>query len=288
MDTSSVDVAVVGTLNMDVIVQVTRMPEVGETVLGQSVSERPGGKGANQALAAAGLASTMLVGVVGRDDAGDRLLAVQDAGGVDTVYVSRVDEASGQAIIEVDDAGDNRIVVLVGANANLSTAHVEHALDAALPRVVLTQLESPSEVTAAVAAWCSRRSRRLLLNPSPVAELPGAVLAAADPLVVNEHEARFYASDDTDDPVAVAHALLEVATSAVITLGADGVVVAADGAVARIDVARVRAVDTTGAGDVFAGVLAAHLAHDSGLVEAAEQAAAAATAHVARRPPAVE
>ncbi|MAU82603.1 MAG: ribokinase [Gordonia sp.] len=279
---SPVDVAVVGTLNVDVIIQVERMPEAGETIMGRSVSQRLGGKGANQALAAARHAPTALIGTVGDDEDGGRLLAAQRAGGVDVSHVLRAHEASGKAFIEVDDDGDNRIIVLAGANQLLTAEHVQHALDATSPAVVLTQLESPSEVTEAVADWCSRHDRRFLLNPSPVADLPAHVLAAADPLVVNEHEARFYAPDADDDPVARARSLLRVARSVVMTLGAHGVVVAEGSAMRRIDVEQVRAVDTTGAGDVFAGILGAHLASGHELVAAAELAAAAATEFVAR------
>ncbi|MXP21762.1 ribokinase [Gordonia sp. HNM0687] len=279
---SPVDVAVVGTLNVDLIIRVTRMPDVGETVLGRSVSQRLGGKGANQALAAAGLAPTALIGAVGRDEEGERLLAGQRAGGVDVTHVFRADGASGRAFIEVDDAGDNRIIVSPGANRLLRPTQVRPALDAVSPKVVLTQLESPPEITEAVTAWCSGHARRLLLNPSPVTDLPTYVLAAADPLVVNEHEARFYAPADTDDPDALARSLLAVAGSAVITLGAEGAVVAEGDTVRRIDVEQVRVVDTTGAGDMFAGVLAAHLTRDVELGAATELAAAAATEYVAR------
>jgi ribokinase len=282
MDTA-VDVAVVGTLNVDVIVRVDRLPAPGETVLGQSMSERLGGKGSNQALAAAPLATTALVGAVGDDEPGTGMRSAVRDGGVDVTHVVQVPgQRSGQAIIEVDDAGENRIVVLSAANAALTPVAVEDALDALDPKVVLTQLESPMATTEAVAAWCIRNGRRLLLNPSPVAALDDGIVGAADPLVVNEGEAAFYAGVDGDDPDVVARRLLEVARSAVITLGADGVVVADHDSVERIAVEQVRAVDTTGAGDAFAGTLAAHLAHGSDLVAAARQAAAAATALVAR------
>ncbi|ROZ88620.1 ribokinase [Gordonia sp. OPL2] len=282
MDTV-VDVAVVGTLNVDVIVRVDRLPAPGETVLGQSMSERLGGKGSNQARAAAPLATTALVGAVGDDEPGVRMRAAAHDEGVDVTHVLQAHgKRSGQAIIEVDDDGENRIVVLSGANAALTTTHVEGSLDALDPTIVLTQLESPMAVTEAVAAWCVRNERRLLLNPSPAAALDDAVVRAADPLVVNESEAAFYAGLDIDDSDAAARRLLAIARSAVITLGADGVVVAQGDSIERIAVDRVRAVDTTGAGDVFAGTLAAHLADGVDLVIAARRSAAAATALVAQ------
>ena len=284
---------VVGTLNMDLIVTVDRRPEVGETVLGNSLTERPGGKGANQALAAARHAPTRLVGAVGDDESGRRMLDAQRDGGVDVEGVAVHPGPSGRAVIEVDASGDNRIVVISGANADLTAAEVTAALDAAAPGVVLTQLESPSAVTAAVAAWAEQAGRRFVLNPSPAADVDPAVLAAADPLVVNEGEARFYlgrqagaAGHDVDpaaDPEAAGRALLGIARSAVITLGGDGVVVADAEAVSRIPVEPVTAAETTGAGDHFAGTLVGRLAGGEGLHSAARSAADSATAYIAAR-----
>ncbi|MFW0782925.1 ribokinase [Gordonia sp. CPCC 206044] len=283
MDTPDSAVAVVGTLNMDLIVRVDRMPDVGQTVLGTSLRHRPGGKGANQALAAAMIAPTAMIGAVGDDDAGARLVATQRSADVDVTHLKRVDTISGQAIIEVDAVGDNRIVVLSGANAALTAEDVRRGLDDVDPIVVLTQLESPAAVTRATAQWAIANDRRFVLNPSPVAELDEHILAVADPLVVNDGEASFYAGDDTDDPTDLARGLLGVARSAVVTLGGHGVVVAADpDDIRHIAVEDVDAVDTTGAGDVFAGTLAAHLARGTALPEACEIAARAATDHVAR------
>ncbi|MBD1320098.1 ribokinase [Gordonia hankookensis] len=284
MESSSpIDVAVVGTLNMDVIVRVARMPRAGETILGTRLSERPGGKGANQALAAAGVARTALIGAVGNDDAAHRLIANQHDGGVELGHLHHVDGISGRAIIEVDDRGDNRIIVLTGANAALTACHVERALDALMPKVVLTQLESPHDVTDCAAAWALANDRRFLLNPSPVCRLDEHVIGAADPLIVNENEAVFYAGGDSaDDPTGLARRLLVHSRSAVVTMGGDGVVVATADEIRRVEVEQVRAVDTTGAGDLFAGILAGHLARGATLIDAVAPAAAAATEFVAR------
>lgn len=280
-------VAVVGTLNMDLVVRVQRRPDIGETVIGQSLTERPGGKGANQALAAAGRAPASLIGVVGDDDTGRRMLDAQRAGGVDVRHVAVTGEVSGRAIIEVDDSGDNRIVVVSGANSLLTPQMVIGALDDVDPAVVMTQLESPERVTAAVAEWCGRRDRRLVLNPSPVAPLRSEVIAASNPLVVNEIEAAYYAdasSGDVDaDAEAVARELCAMAKSVVITLGADGVVAADCARVSRVTVDRTPVADTTGAGDHFAGILAAALAGGADLHDAAADAARAATAYLAAR-----
>ena len=253
-DVSPTRVAVVGTLNMDVVVTVDVRPGVGETVLGSSVRERCGGKGANQAIAR----ST----------------------GVDVTYVGVEGDTSGRAFIEVDASGDNRIVVIPGANSLLSAGAVVTALDALDPHVVLTQLESPRAVTESVARWCTHHRRRFVLNPSPVAPLPEQVLAAADPLVVNEHEARAYAGIGTD----IAGALLKYTASAVITLGARGVIVATPERTSSIAVIpAAEGVETTGAGDHFAGVLAIRLAEGEDLHNAATHAAHSATAFIADR-----
>lgn len=199
---------------------------------------------------------------------------------MDTRRVRRVAGISGQAIIEVDDDGANRIVVLSGANAELAAGDVLRGLEVLDPKIVLTQLESPLEVTEAVASWCSRNGRRFMVNPSPVVALPDEILSAADPLIVNEYEAGFYAG--AGDSEALGRELLEVSNSAVITLGGAGVVVAEQGSVRRIPVDEVRVVDKTSAGDVFAGTLAAHVSQDATLLDASARAAAAATQFVGR------
>ena len=277
-------VAVVGTLNLDLVVRTDRRPRVGETVMGTSYVERPGGKGANQALAAADIGPTALIGAVGDDDAGTTMRRHQDDAGVDTRHVIRVTGASGRAVIEVDSEGDNSIIVISGANDQVSADHVTAALDALDPKVVLTQLESPRSVTAAVAFWTDARERRFILNPSPVAPLDEGILSVADPLVVNAVEAEYYCGDRRlTDPGDIARQLMELARSVVITLGAHGVVVAEGGSVETFDVEKVDAHDTTGAGDHFVGSLAAYLAAGSDLQSAARRSAARATEYVASR-----
>ncbi|WP_392508208.1 ribokinase [Naumannella halotolerans] len=279
MPDRSVPVAVVGTLNLDLVVTVDRRPQVGETVMGRGLTERPGGKGANQARATG--AGGAMVGVVGDDDAGRLMTRALADAGVDVTHVTTSPTVSGRAIVEVDAAGDNRIVVIAGANHDLSADQVVAALDALDPQVVLTQLESPLEVTEAVAGWSRGHGRRFILNPSPAVELDPQLLASADPLVVNAGEARFYAGAGSEDPVVLVNRLLERATSVVMTLGGDGTVVAADGRIERIETQKVDVVDTTGAGDHFVGVLATLLAEGQGLVQAATAATRAATELVA-------
>src|SRR4051794_18577775 len=136
-------VAVVGSANLDIVLSTRRLPRPGETVLGDTVSDFPGGKGLNQALAAARLAPTAFIGAVGTDAAGARLEATMTAAGIDTGSVRHVVEASGVAYISVAHDGENSIIVVPGANATVSAEHVESALAQASPDVVVTQLETP-------------------------------------------------------------------------------------------------------------------------------------------------
>ena len=274
-------VAVVGTLNLDLVVTLARRPAVGETVLGRSLTERPGGKGANQARAAAAVASTALVGATGTDAAGDRMVSDLVDVGVDVTYVRRVSGTSGHAVIEVDDDGDNSIIVISGANSELTPDDVGAALDALHPAVVITQLESPTEVTAATAKWCHDNEIRFVLNPSPTAPVDSSILSEADPLIVNQIEAAYYAdlSDDAE-PADLARKLLTISRSVIITRGGDDVVVAGSESLDILDVPQVDVVDTTGAGDVFAGTLVAHLADGATLLDAARAANRASADHV--------
>jgi len=251
------DLLVVGSANADLVIRVARRPAAGETVLGSDLVTHPGGKGANQAVAAARLgARTALLARVG-DDAHGRLLGDSlRAAGVDTAGILTGDAPTGVALITVDPTGDNSIVVSSGANARLSPEDVraaEELLRAA--RVVSLQLEIPLEtVAAAVAA----SQARVVLNASPPAPLPPEVLAACDPLVVNEHEARsLLGAGAGDTPEAWAAALLALGPrSVVVTLGAGGALVADPAGSVRIPSPEVKAVDTTGAGDAFTGALA--------------------------------
>jgi ribokinase len=258
------DVVVVGSLNHDITVAAERRPAAGETVLGRSVAWASGGKGANQAVAAArGGARVAMVGCVGADAAGEALLGGLRAAGVDTGWVRVVEaEASGTALIVVDDRGENAIVVVPGANARLAGGDVEAALGDAAEGgpVVLAQLEVPEEAVGAAA----RLAGRLVLNASPARSLAAQVLAAADPLIVNAGEAAALTGADEDDVDALATAALALGVrSVVITQGAQGATWAThEGRIAH-PAPDVRVVDTTGAGDVFAGTLAAQLARDA-------------------------
>ncbi|MET7825932.1 ribokinase [Streptomyces sp. NPDC005386] len=280
------DLLVVGSANADLVVRVERRPAAGETVLGSDLVVHPGGKGANQAVAAARLgARTALLARVGDDGHGRLLLDAQRAAGVDTVGVLVGGAPTGVALITVDPSGDNSIVVSPGANGRLAPEDVRAAGSLFhASRVVSAQLEIPLETVVEVVRSLAEGGR-LVLNPSPPRPLPSEVLAACDPLIVNEHEARVIAGDDLgNSPEDWATALLALGPrSVVITLGAAGALVAERaGARVRVPSVRVAAVDTTGAGDAFTAALAWRLGRGESLPEAAGYAARVGAAAVTR------
>ncbi|MEU1630012.1 ribokinase [Streptomyces sp. NPDC020096] len=284
------DLLVVGSANADLVVAVDRRPAAGETVLGSDLATHPGGKGANQAVAAARLgATTGLLARVGDDPHGRLLLDTQRASGVDTSAVLVGGAPTGVALITVDPSGDNSIVVSPGANARLTPDDVRAAGELlAAARVVSLQLEIPLDTVAEAVATAKRAGTKVVLNPSPPAPLPADTLAACDLLVVNEHEARFLLRDDPaaaeGTPEAWAKALLARGPgSVVVTLGAAGALAAhGDGTGVRIPSPRVRAVDTTGAGDAFTGALAWRLGAGDELAEAVRFAVKVGAAAVTR------
>jgi ribokinase len=233
-------VAVVGSANVDVVVRAATLPRPGETLLGRDVARLAGGKGANQACAAARLgAATTLLAAVGEDADGDWLLSRLGDHDVDLSLVSRAPRATGVALITVDDAGENTIVVVPGANATLDVSGV----DLAAFDVVVAQLEIPLSVVGDVAA----RSSRLILNVAPIVEVPEDLLAACHAVIVNEVEA------EALDLASLAHC--------VVTLGSRGAALYQHGReVARAAAPSVVALDTVGAGDVFCAAYAVRLA----------------------------
>jgi ribokinase len=269
-------IAVVGSINLDVVVEVERLPAPGETVIGGDRRELPGGKGANQAVAAARLgAAVALVGRVGADDAGRRLRDGLAGERVDVTHVRQDPEApTGMALIAVDAAGENSIVVSPGANARVSPGDVEAASDLlAGAAVTLLQHEVPDE---AVAAAITAAGGTVMLNPAPARALAGPV----DVLVPNRGELEML-TGRTGDPVELARGL-QGAAAVVVTLGPEGAVVVEGQRAERIPAPHVEAVDTTGAGDAFCGALAQAVADGAALVEAARWAARAAAVSVTR------
>ncbi|GFH38378.1 ribokinase [Streptomyces pacificus] len=270
------DLLVIGSANADLVIGVDRRPGPGETVLGSDLAVHPGGKGANQAVAAARLgARAALLARVGDDAHGRLLLDAQRAAGVDTVGVLVGGAPTGVALITVDPDGDNSIVVSPGANGRLTPGDIRAAGSLFhASRVVSAQLEIPLE-TVVEAVRSLAPGTRFVLNPSPPRPLPPEVLAACDPLIVNEHEAKAVLGDAQagDRPADWARALLARGPrSVVVTLGAQGALVATARGVDQVPAVRVDAVDTTGAGDAFTAALAWRLGQGDALVDAAAYA----------------
>lgn len=274
-------VTVVGSLNMDLIVRTPRLPQRGETITGSDFHTAAGGKGANQAVATARLgARVAMVGRVGNDAFGDTLLDAMIAADLDCTHIGRDPAAAtGVALITVDDAGDNTIAVIPGANGRLSVADVdvaESVLTAA--DVLLLQLESPLDVVIRAAQVAHARKVRVILNPAPACPLPDELLAAVDVLAPNESETAFLTGRSVaslDEARAAAHALLEWdIKAAILTLGERGALLAQrqepSGLLSTsvVPAFSVTPVDTTAAGDAFMAGLAVALAEGNPLAEA--------------------
>jgi ribokinase len=272
---------VLGSANRDYTVVVERHPLPGETVLGGSVVVGTGGKGANQAAAAARAgANPIFVGSVGADSTGTEILAELSAVGVDISHVTKSNEPTGVALITVSRTGENTIVVAAGANSSLHSDDVTATVSslATAGSVLLAQLEIPVDAVAAAADVVERQGGRFVLNLSPSISVPVRMLGLADPLVVNETEASELAGsliDSAPDAEIVAKRLLNSSRSVVITLGGDGGVVADVDGVLHVPSHRVPVLDTTGAGDAFAGALAAALANGAPLRDAVGRGVAA-------------
>lgn len=259
---SSVDVVVFGSLNLDLVVRTERLPGAGETLSGTDYAEYPGGKGLNQAVAAARAgAQVAMVGCVGDDEAGERLRAIVRSEGIHDEGIATLDDTpTGRAVITVDDAAENSIVIVPGANAG------PLALDFPDARVVLAQLETP--VAGVIDAFGRARSRgaTTVLNPAPAIGLPSELIERCDVLVPNEHEVTLLGGRD------VVAARVE---HLVVTLGAAGADHVHGGATVRVEPFAVSPVDTTGAGDAFSGALASRIAAGDDFADALRFAAAA-------------
>lgn len=274
-------VLVVGSLNTDLVMCVPRLPRPGETIIGAVFHMAPGGKGANQAVAAARLgAPVKMIGCVGNDAFGQIVRdTVADAGvGVDAIRVDP-NNPTGTAQVIVDVQGQNTIVVASGANACLSVADVTRATaqweEAA---VVVLQLEIPLMTVAAAIAKAAERHVPVLLNAAPVQSLPDELWRSVDWLVLNEVEMEQLAEcriAAVDDAITAARGLCRRGQHVVVTLGAAGAIVVGDGGVLHIHAPPVAVVDTTAAGDAFVGALAAALQRGLAPTDAMQQAVVA-------------
>ncbi|MFB9389273.1 ribokinase [Streptomyces coeruleoprunus] len=275
-------IAVLGSTNMDLVAYVHRAPRRGETVTGREFRTVPGGKGANQAVAAARAGGKVsMIGAVGSDDFGARLRAALADAGIDTALLRTTDGRSGTAHIVVDDEGGNAIVVVPGANAAVTSLTPEDEALIATADSLLLQLELPLSAVIAGAEAAHRHGVRTILTPAPAQCLPPELLASTDLLIPNEHEA--VELTGVADPHAAAAELLRSVPEVVITLGSAGCLYAARGAQpVTVPTRRVRAVDTTAAGDTFTGALAVALGEGRPVADALAWASSAAALSVQR------
>ncbi|SEE40177.1 ribokinase [Jiangella alba] len=274
-------IAVLGSANMDLVATVDRAPGRGETVTGRDFTTVPGGKGANQALAAARAGGDVaFLGAVGDDDFGRRITALLAGAGIDVSGLAVSDRPTGTAHITVDATSDNSIVVVPGANGTVTELTDAHraAVDAA--DLLMLQLELPLVLVTQAARYARERGVRVVLTPAPAVPLPAELLTAVDVLVPNEHEAALLAG--VADPVEAAHALAGRGGDVVVTLGARGALRVSGAATTQVPAFEVEAVDTTAAGDTFAGVLAVGLAEGLEWPDALRRASAAAALSVQR------
>jgi len=266
---------VVGSLNMDLVIRAPRIPQPGETIIGSAFHTVPGGKGANQAVAAARLgAQVAMVGRVGTDAYGQVLLQNLSEAGVDGHWVAEDNEAStGVALIVVDDTGQNSIVVASGANMRLAPSDAERAeASIAASDALVLQLESPLQTVMRAAEIAHRHGVTVVLNPAPARFLPARFLAHVDVLIPNESEAMLLTHTplaERFDAESVAGLLLKQGVEAVvITLGARGALVAREEGTDLIPAFPVEPVDTTAAGDAFVAGFAVAMANKKALPEA--------------------
>lgn len=254
-------IVVVGSINMDLVVRAPRHPAPGETILGTDFQTFPGGKGANQAVAAARLGGKVkMVGRVGTDPFGDVLLANLKKDSIDTRYVFRTeDTASGVALITVSETGQNNIVVVPGSNWKLSPADIQTAEPAFQgAEVVLLQLEIPVETVAAAVHMGRKHGARVILNPAPARSLDAAILTGVDYLIPNEHELTLLTGMQTIEVAASSLRSIGI-NCLIVTLGSEGVLLLDGEMSVHLLPHSVTVVDTTAAGDAFVGAFAVGL-----------------------------
>ena len=275
MNTSTKDqIIVVGSINTDMVIGANKLPKPGETLIGHKFFMNPGGKGANQAVAAARMGGEVaMIANLGVDVFGDSAIAKLKEEGVNCEGITRdPDRPSGVAIINVDDTGENQIVVAPGANATLDTDLVSTALDRIPPSsIVLLQLEIPIESVVKAVEVCQQKGCRIMLDPAPAQVLPESVYKGTYLLTPNRNEAELLSgiliSDRGSVTCAAEKLLMSGVTNVAITLGSQGVFFANAENKQFLEATSVSAVDTTAAGDCFNGAVAAKLSQGCSLVE---------------------
>ncbi len=266
------DILVVGSLNADLVVRAPRFPQPGETISGDDLNIFPGGKGANQAVAAARLgANVSMLGRVGKDNFGDFLLENLKQNKVDSTLIQRDDSSTGTAIIIVDSSGQNSIVLSSGANGNVSIADVDN-IPFANYQLLLLQLEIPLPTVLRAAQRAKESNTRVVLNPAPAKELPDELIALADFIIPNETELSLLTKQKVSDIASAESAARNLlgrgAKHVIVTLGGKGALIVNTETCKQVDTYLVNVVDTTAAGDAFIGGFATSLLENKSLEEA--------------------
>lgn len=282
-------IVVVGSSNTDMVIKAGRLPAPGETILGGRFFMNAGGKGANQAVAAARLGGRVaFVAKTGDDIFGQEAIQLFRKEGIDTAYVfTDAQHPSGVALITVDEKGENCIVVASGANAALSESDVERARSAIeQATVVLVQLETPLPTVARLLSIAKEANVPVILNPAPAFSLQDDLLHQVSVLTPNEHELAMLANCKTDNAASIKNAVLTLhqkgVETIVVTLGKQGALVFEKGVFNPVAAPLVDAIDTTAAGDVFNGALAVSLAEGEKVLDATRFACTAAAISVTR------
>ena len=284
------DILIIGSLNMDTVVRAPHIPATGETIIGSFVANIPGGKGANQACAAGRLGSSAaMLGLVGQDAFGDELIASLHGAGVDTSLIGRANAPTGQALICVNDEGNNAIIVLANANGQCDISRIKaHEREIAVSRFIMLQMEIPEDAVMEAIRLGKKHGSCVILNPAPARHpLPNDILPLIDYLTPNETELSVLTglpANTPDEAAMAAKALIAGGVKAVLaTLGSRGALYVTADTVRLFPAEKVQPVDTTAAGDTFNASFAVRLAEGASADEAIRFANAAAGISVTRR-----
>lgn len=284
-------IIVIGSSNTDMVIRTKKMPRPGETVLGGDFMMNHGGKGANQAVAAAKLGgNTTFIGKVGDDVFGRQTIEMLSGLGIDVSHLGVSEKhPSGIALINVDDSGENSIAVASGANADLSVADIDAAEEAIKnAALIIMQLESPLKTVTHAAKMAKKHGVPVILNPAPAPAkaLPEELMANIDIIIPNETEAEIISGIEITDPASELKAINKIHSmgvkTVIFTLGSDGALVCENGECEKIPSFKVKAVDTTAAGDTFCGALCVALSEGKAMKDAVLFANRAASISVTR------